>query len=378
MFSYWEKTEFEQLDVAIIGSGFTGLSLAASLIERNPKLRIALFESGFLPTGASTKNAGFACFGSISEMVDDLTKMSEEEWFTLVKNRHEGLEIHKRRIDPKRYDFIPCGGYELLDEKSESALNHLDAVNQKLLPYFKQNVFSVDNNKIDAFGFSKNHVKHLVFNPLEGQLNPTKLLKSLLTYVQSKGVLVHTGTRLLSWEEDQNKLALNLNSNGKTNTVFARKMAICTNAFAKALLPNLELEPGRGQVLITKELDEAPFNGVFHYDDGYYYFRNVGKRVLLGGGRNLDFKTENTNEFALNPHIQDHLKRLLKELILPNTPFEIEHQWAGIMAFGENKRPIVEQLSEHLFVAVRLGGMGVALSGSIGEQLSEKIIIGLD
>jgi gamma-glutamylputrescine oxidase len=378
MLSYWEKTEFEQLDVAIIGSGFTGLSLAASLIERNPKLRVAIYESGFLPTGASTKNAGFACFGSISEMVDDLSKMSEEEWLTLVKNRYEGLEIHKRRINPKHYDFIACGGYELLDDKSESALNHLDALNQKLKPFFKQNVFSIDNAKIDAFGFSKNHVKHLVFNPLEGQLHPAKLLKSLLTYVQSKGVLVQTGTRLVSWEEDKNQIVLNLNSNEKSHTVFARKMAVCTNAFSKTLLPNLQLEPGRGQVLITNELSNIPFKGIFHYDDGYYYFRNVGNRVLLGGGRNLDFKTENTNEFALNTSIQNHLIKLLKDLILPNTKFEIEHQWAGIMAFGENKRPIVEQLSEHLFVAVRLGGMGVALSGSIGEQLSEKIIIGLD
>jgi hypothetical protein len=49
-------------------------------------------------------------------------------------------------------------------------------------------------------------------------------------------------------------------------------------------------------------------------DQGYYYFRN-GDRILLGGGRNLDFDVENTTEFAQTEIVQNKLEEL-KEVIL--------------------------------------------------------------
>jgi hypothetical protein len=57
-------------------------------------------------------------------------------------------------------------------------------------------------------------------------------------------------------------------------------------------------------------------------DRGYYYFRNIGDRILLGGGRNLDFDVENTTEFAQTEIVQNKLEELLKEVIF-NQKFEI-------------------------------------------------------
>jgi glycine/D-amino acid oxidase-like deaminating enzyme len=50
------------------------------------------------------------------------------------------------------------------------------------------------------------------------------------------------------------------------------------------------LKPARAQVLITKPIDSLKIKGTFHMDRGYYYFRNIDNRVLIGGGRNLDLK----------------------------------------------------------------------------------------
>ena len=78
-FSYWEQKSFiSAFDVVIIGSGIVGLSAALQLIKQNPALNVGILESGFLPSGASTKNAGFACFGSVSEAIDEI-KLSGEE-----------------------------------------------------------------------------------------------------------------------------------------------------------------------------------------------------------------------------------------------------------------------------------------------------------
>ena len=73
--SYWERESFfRDIDVAVIGSGIVGLSAALRARELAPSARIAVLERGALPIGASTRNAGFACFGSVSELLDDMDK----------------------------------------------------------------------------------------------------------------------------------------------------------------------------------------------------------------------------------------------------------------------------------------------------------------
>jgi hypothetical protein len=94
---------------------------------------------------------------------------------------------------------------------------------------------------------------------------------------------------------------------------------------------------------------------------------------LFGGGRNLDFKTEETAEFGQTAIIQNELEKILKETILPNTPFEIAHRWSGIMGVGNQKKAIVKQHSDNVFCGVRLGGMGIAIGSLVGKELAELI-----
>ncbi|MBP6586322.1 MAG: FAD-dependent oxidoreductase, partial [Flavobacterium sp.] len=60
-------------------------------------------------------------------------------------------------------------------------------------------------------------------------------------------------------------------------------------------------------------------------------------------------------------------------VILPNQAFEIEQRWSGIMGVGKQKKPIVKQLSEHVYCGVRLGGMGVAIGSIVGKELADLI-----
>ncbi|MCE2821321.1 MAG: FAD-binding oxidoreductase [Saprospiraceae bacterium] len=91
--SYWEQQSFfEHIDVAVIGSGIVGLAAAIHLREKNPKLRVVVFERGPLPAGASTRNAGFACFGSMTELIDDLSHTPEDTVLSTVEKRWNGLQ----------------------------------------------------------------------------------------------------------------------------------------------------------------------------------------------------------------------------------------------------------------------------------------------
>ena len=93
--SYWEiKNWFSNVDFTIVGSGIVGLHTGLALRERFPSAKILILEKGVLPQGASTKNAGFACFGSISEIIDDLKTHTEEEVIQLSKAGKNNFILH--------------------------------------------------------------------------------------------------------------------------------------------------------------------------------------------------------------------------------------------------------------------------------------------
>jgi hypothetical protein len=155
--SFWElKNWFTNVDFTIVGSGIVGLHCALELREKFPSAKILVLEKGVLPQGASTKNAGFACFGSVSEILDDLNSHTEEEVFQLVQKRWEGLQLLRKRIGDEALDLKPFGGYELFLKEDESTyeecLQKLPFINELLKPLFKNDVFS---KEVDRFAFQR-------------------------------------------------------------------------------------------------------------------------------------------------------------------------------------------------------------------------------
>lgn len=367
--SYWEiKSWFTHIDYTIVGSGIVGLNCALQLKQKFPKANILVLEKGILPQGASTKNAGFACFGSLSEILDDLKTHSEQEVLELVKKRLDGLLLLRQHLSDQTIYYQQFGGYELFTKKDtqlfETCLAERETVNTLLQPFFKDQVFQLKNN---VFGF-KNIQETYIFNPFEGQIDTGKMMEALLQKVQSLGIKILNNITVESYEDISKGVQI------KTNQVeFQSKNVIfTTNGFASQLLQE-EVTPARAQVLITKPIKNLHVQGTFHLDKGYYYFRNINNRILFGGGRNLDFKTEETTEFAQTELIQNKLKELLKTVILPKTNFEIDYSWSGIMGVGTTKKPIVKQLSNHVYCGVRLGGMGVAIGSLIGRDIVDLI-----
>ena len=363
--SHWEyETWFKRIHFTIVGSGIVGLNCALELRRKYPAARILVLEKGVLPQGASTKNAGFACFGSISEILDDLKHHSPEEVLELVRRRWEGIQLLRTTLGDHAMEYQQLGGHELFLKRDRELFEEceagLDEVNALLMPVFKQAAFVVHPNR---FGFREIQPTYIT-NPLEGQIHTGRMMDALLSKVWISGISVLNATEVLHFEEDSHGVSVSLPG----FSFRTEKLLIATNGFAGTWVE--EVVPARAQVLITKPIEDLPIRGTFHLDKGYFYFRNEGDRILLGGGRNLDFKGEETEEFGLTDVIQDHLKNLLKEVILPGIPFEIERQWSGIMGTGPLKKPIVERRSDRVFAGVRMGGMGIAIGSSVGKDLA--------
>lgn len=371
--SYWEKkTYFEELDFLVIGAGIVGSSAALHLRKQYPTAKILVVERNFLPAGASTKNAGFACFGSVTELLDDFSKISENEVWETVAHRWEGLQYLRELIGDENLDLKALGSWDLIrtdeDATLEKSLQYLPYLNQQIDAITGvQNVYSLDKNVKEKFGF--NSIQAAFHNQLEGQIDTGKMMVKFHQLLSENGIHLLTGIEILELKSIQNQVEVQSNI-GNFN---ASKVAVCVNGFAQRFLPKNDILPARAQVLITKKIDNLPFKGTFHYQEGYYYFRNIHDRVLFGGGRNLDFAGETTTEIENSTIILNQLEKLLREIILPYTSFEIDYSWAGIMGVGKTKKPIIELVKPNIAVGVRMGGMGVAIGSIVGKDVAKLL-----
>ena len=365
--SFWEYQEiFEGVDFCIVGAGIVGSCTAIFLREEFPDAKILILERGMLPKGASTKNAGFACFGSVSEILDDHNSMSSQEISELIKLRVDGLELLKSLCAPESMDYNSFGGYEVFDDASANVYEAKIEEYNTLIEQASglKNCFSLVENK-----FNFNFGSKMIFNQYEGQLNPVKMLMHLHRRIEDSGTKILFGAEIQSMVEDGPSLKI---IDGPT--LNPNSLILCTNAFSKKFLPKFNLKPARNQVLVSKPIEDLKLKGTFHYDKGYVYFRNIGDRLLIGGGRNIDAEKETTEQFGGNETIKKYLMDLVHDKILPNTPVQIDYEWSGIIAVGDKKVPHIKQINKNLYAAFRLGGMGVAIGSKVAQNLTKLVV----
>ena len=371
--SFWERNWLTDYDFVVIGGGIVGSFTALKIASENKNARIALIERGILPLGASTKNAGFACFGSISEIEKNRKEMSDDILLSLLELRIRGLEKLRNDLGDKNISYSNCNGYELFFDNN-GLEQRIYKINKLLNPLMNKNCFSLCNKDIKRFDFAKEIVVGLAENNREGSVNPGKIIFSLKKRLGSLGVDCYFSTEVESFEETSKKIFLKLKSSHQTINIKTNKLAICTNAFAKKWFEMEDISPGRGIILLTNEIPDLKIDGCFHYNQGYYYFRNLGDRLLLGGGREIDIKNETTYSFGSNRKIRQKLIEDLKTFILPNRDFHIESDWSGIMGFGKDKLPLIKRISENIVLGVRLGGMGISIGSVVGEKTADLIL----
>jgi gamma-glutamylputrescine oxidase len=398
--SVWEQsTYFAPKDLVIVGCGFVGLWTAYEAIHQNPKLNITILERGTIPSGASTRNAGFSCFGSVSELMYDVQLMGEAAMLETVKMRYDGLQRIQEVFKAKEIDYNQWGGYELFEGKktikdtkgkagkiNKGASNHqsdlydisklasdIAYLNKILAPALKTPkkngkylpIYTDASKDIQKLGFQG--IEALAFNQLEGQLNSAKLVLALQKAVQGKGVQILFGTEVKKFKSHSKGVTIMTNLEAPIET---KQLLVCTNGFAKQLMPSLDVVPARGQVFVTEPIKDLKFKGCFHFDEGYYYFRNLGNRLLLGGARNADFKKEKTYSLETSDTIQKVLEEFMMKRILPkgSKKPKIELRWSGTMGMGKIKKPIIEQLQPNVYCAVRMSGMGVAIAPIVAQK----------
>lgn len=371
MISWWERALPPpapsalpaHADAVVVGAGLAGLGAAERLRRLRPHWRVLLLEQTPTLANASTRNAGFACFGTAGELLDELSTQPVEAVRARLAARWRGLQHLRQALGEAAIGYEPCGGYELFTDAGahRAALEFLPTLNGWLEQL---------TGEREVYRPST-HLGHpVIANRLEAALDTGRLMATALTWAQGAGVELQLGAAVGRLEPG----ALVLTSGAR---IASPRIVLATNAHTAALSPEVAIAPGRGYVCLTEPLGDLEWRGTWHYERGYVYFRHVdspeGVRLLLGGGRHLDFATERSTEPAINPRIRDYLFDFAERVLGVRVRGRVAAEWVGVMGFGA-EGPVLRAQAPGLWVAAGLGGMGVARGLAFGAEAAERVV----
>lgn len=369
-FSWWERCYWEKVDIVVAGAGITGLQVADVLKRRQPSLRVVVLDRDPLALGASSRNAGFACFGSLTEFLDDIDRGGEAAALELAEKRYRGLLRLREKMGDRNIGFQRSGSLEVFTDpqKESDALAQLGTVNRLFqgITGDKETL-----RREPCAGLHMQVTANGIRNVHEGLVESDVLLKSLRLRALEAGVELYGGMEITRVE----KIANGMEIQAGRHCIQARQLVWCTNAWAGQFLPFETHEPARGQVLVTEPVDGLKLSGAYFFNAGYTYFRTLGEnRLLLGGFRDVDPAGENNFSPETGGPVWTALEQFLRDIVFPGRKVEIALAWAGTMSMGKHRAPRVERVDAQQVICAGMSGMGVALAAQVAEDAAQIVL----
>jgi gamma-glutamylputrescine oxidase len=362
-FSYWEdelppapETPGDlpgRVDVLVVGAGLMGRWLAYFLGKSRSGLSVLVIDRDRFCYGASTRNAGFLTCGQVSEMLADEQQSGQGAVIENFLLRREGVALVRAELP--RLALEECGSFDY-DPVTDDHHAMISALNRAA----GADIYSVRQANFGGEAVTA------VFNSSDAGLHPVRLMRELEG--SAAGARFAHGVEARQVAKGRALLAVN----GREHELAYDRAFLCVNAFARNLDASSDVQPGRGQVILTSPVKAATSRALGYLNRGYEYFRFVGDRLLLGGGREALGQAESTDEIATTDAAREYLTQTARR-VLGHDDFEVERHWAGIMGFkggahlGGNPH---QRLDDRTEVVAGFGGMGVALTPLFARQIT--------
>lgn len=357
------------VDVAIVGAGFSGLN--AALVLARAGASVVVFEAGQLGTGASSRNGGmlgpsFHKLGVAGLTVQYGVQKTNEilrESVGFVSFLQDFLATEK--IDA---DFARTGRFR-------GALKpaHFEAMSREFEMLHEACGFSgriVPRAELPDETGSDKFFGGVVYDNDAG-LHPGKYHNGLIARVREAGVTILPHTPVEEITQSYGKF--NLRSPlGKTS---AERVAICTNGYTGKQFSYFRrrILPIRSAIIVTEELPadlvaklmpKARMCGDSRRVGAYYRPTPDGKRILFGGRSSGIIDEPEKNAILV--------QRYMAEIFPDLKNVAISHVWSGLVAYTFDHAPHIGQ-HDGLYYAMGYCGSGVARSSYFGQKLGYKM-----
>ena len=352
-------------DIAIIGSGYTGLC-AARILRKNGA-SVTIFERNTIGWGASSRNGGMATPG-LKQGIQKIYKMygsklAHEFWKASV----DAIDLIEEIVDEHSIDCDwQRNGHASLATKPSHA-PRLKQYGSWLEKKFGHVQNYIPKNQIrDEIGSDAYH--GALTDEISGGLHASKYVYGLATTVSNLGVQLCEQTDVLDIEKNDSNYFRLITSKGD---VRAKKVIIATNGYTDRLVPRLKplIFPVGSYIVVTEPLSEDLQNIIspkkrMYYDSKWFlnYFRLTPDGRMLWGGR---------NDLSTDLDLDDSAKRLTKELysILPDLrDIPITHTWTGKLGITFDLMPHIGE-KNGIYYAFGYGGHGLSIATYLGTEI---------
>ena len=371
--SYWQDQangKTKTCDVAIVGGGVTGLSIAYWLKKEDPSLNVLLLEKGgAIGSGATGRNAGFITCGSVEHFNRLCERWGEERALEIWRFSEINLNLLREHIiqDDTELEFDDRGTFSLASTDGEfNELKSTAALMQKLDIAVEVLQERDVTKRLGARNFVGG-IKYLK----DASIHPLKLIKKLAARTD---VVILPDSEVFAIESNAAGGTLLRTQNFNVESTIA---VLALNGYSAALSPYFrdKIYPTRGQIMATEPV--APFmEGPCYANFVLDYFRQLDDgRVLIGGFRQL----EKTTEVGYSDHITDTIQAALYEFLQKHIPIlenrKVTHRWAGVMGFSADGQPLVGSLPDQpsVYFAGGYTGHGLGLAFHSAKVLIDLI-----
>ncbi|MFT4632955.1 MAG: gamma-glutamylputrescine oxidase [Candidatus Pseudothioglobus sp.] len=357
------------VDVCVVGGGYTGLSAALELAERG--FKVALLESNCIGAGASGRNGGVLGMGQRKDQGELEAMLGIDAAKQMWKIACDANQLVRDRVNRYQIDCDLTDGELHVAHKPR----HLQALwtRQRHLAdnYGYAGQRPVDRSEVaDMLGVDSFYGG--VLDRQAGHLHPLNLVLGLARAAVQSGATIYEQSQVESYQElDTERLVVNT----ATGQVNSRFLVLACNGYLGKLEPAAAKYqmPINNFILATEPLSDARARSINRdnvavVDTRFvvnYFHNSADKRLIFGGGENY------------TPFFPKDIKGFVRKHMLKVYPqldgVKIDYGWGGTLAITRRRMPNFGRLGPNVYWAQGYSGHGIAMANMGGKLVAEAI-----
>ena len=333
----------EEVDLLVVGGGFTGLWTALQAKERDPNRRVMLVEANTIGWAASGRNGGF-CAASLTHGYDNGEAHLPEENDRLAQLGRENLDAIEAAVAKYGMDveFERTGELDVATEDYQVA-----ELREAHDP--DSGFIFLDQQELAGIVKSPTYKGALWDSREVAMVHPAKLCWELLRVIRELGVEVYEGTKVTDVRDAKTAVQVQTRVTAETieecasapcSTITAKRVALATNVFPSLLKRvSLHTVPVYDYALMTEPLRDEQMaaigwegrQGIGDCANRFHYYRlTADNRILFGGwdavyyfGRQVSWKYDQRPETFET--LAEHFFATFPQLV----GLKFTHKWGG-------------------------------------------------
>ena len=371
------------VDVAIIGGGFTGLWTARELKRRDPRLQIVVLEKEVCGFGASGRNGGWA--SAFYPLADEavIARHGRDAFDHLRRQLQMGVRSlgQAAASDGINADFAQGGTLDFARSQLQAERLQQHVVESRDLGYTADDLDWLDAREASERGHLAGALG-ATYSPHCARLHPARLVRGLAEVNERLGVEIYENSRVTRIVGARGTAAAEVATAG--GSVHARFVVRATEGFTPTLAGQRRSVAPIFSLMIASEpqsqdfWDEAGFGQYETFADDrhliIYGQRTSDDRIAFGGrGAPYHFGSTVEPRFDQNPKVFALLESTLRELF-PQLEGDVAYRWGGPLAMARDQSPsVLVDYASGLASAGGYTGDGVVMSYVAANALADLL-----